>query len=224
MTFAQLLVDLKNIIGPGVEVNDAGLKTWINDAYLTMVDEIHTAVPDFFAKTATTATVADQQEYALPSDFDKMIMVNIQFSDTWQRALPMPNINHIPIVASGNTHGFSTGEPYYYILGDNYGFAPIPTASGQSIKLWYTYTPAEMSSDSDSPDLPNKYHHIIKLGAYANYLDMDEEHVAAERMRNRFDLRVFNMVEQLAERQVDEPKSVIITQNQDLYLDSNLHY
>lgn len=222
MTFAQILADLKNMIGSGVTVSDAGLKTWINDAYLTAVDEVHKANPDYFAKKSSTATIASQGEYLLPDDFDKAIMVNVQYGSQWFRAKPMPNVNFTGVLADSTTsNGYSTADPYYYILNGAIGLMPIPSESGQTISLWYTYTPAEMTSDSDEPALPVKYHHILKLGAYANFLDQDDEHVAAERMRNRFDLRVWNMVENLSERMVDEPKSVIITQNQDLYLDEN---
>lgn len=217
MTLAELVTDLKNMIGPSVTVDDAGLITWINDSYLQMVDEVHKAIPDHFAKSSTSTTLDGQIEYELPSDFDKMVMVNIQYDDTWQRAVPMNNIGSVPIHASNNV-SFSGAAPQYYLIGDYIGVEPAPTATGQSIKIWYTYTPTSMIDDEDSPQLPVKYHHIIKYGAYANFLDQDDEHVAAQRMRENFNLRIWNMVEQLSERQVDEPKSVQVTHNQDLYM------
>lgn len=209
------------MIGPSVETSDEGLIRWINESYMMLVDEIHRVNPDYFQKASTTSTVADQQEYLLPTDFGKAVMINVNYGGGWQRALPMNNIGDVPIHAKGvsSQQGFSNAEPYYYLSGDYIGFMPIPTESNADyIKMWYTYDPDEMTGDNDVPDLPSKYHHIIKYAAYANYLDQDDEHVAAERMRQRFDMLAFRMVEQLASREVDQPKSVQIVTNQDMYL------
>ncbi len=210
------------MIGPGIEVSDGGLLVWVNDAYMQMVDEIVKVNPDYFAKSATANTVIDQQEYELPSDFDKALMVNIQIDSTWKRATPLQNINQIPTVADTSSgQGFSWSNPRFYIVDGNIGFMPIPDENGSSgnIKMWYVYTPTELSADSDTPSIPSKFHHVIKYGAYANYLDQDDEHAAAERMRVRFDNLVQRMVESIVDRQIDEPKSVEITQNRDLYVD-----
>ena len=220
MNAATIIEDLKQMIGPGCEVDDTGLLRWVNDAYLTICDEISKEVPDYFVKTSTTSTVADQQEYVLPTDFDKAIMVNIAYDgSSWQRAYPLQNIGIVPVHARGtsSSNGFSEGDPAYYLFGEVIGFAPIPSENQtDNIKMWYTYVPDELTS-SDTPAIPTKYQHIIKYGAYANYLDLDDEHVAAERMRKNFDLKVFNMIEQLSQRQVDAPKSVVINTNIDLY-------
>jgi hypothetical protein len=223
LTKAQIIVDLKNLIGPGIEVSDGGLLTWVNDAYMQCVDEIVKVNPDFFTKSATASTSNGQQEYALPSDFDKALMVNIQIDSTWKRVLPMANINQVPIVADTTSgQGFSWANPRFYIVGGNIGFMPIPDETGSSnIKLWYVYAPDELSADADVPAIPAKFHHILKYGAYANYLDQDDEHAAAERMRIRFDNLVQRMVESIVDRQLDEPKSVEITQNRDLYIDES---
>lgn len=224
MTTVQILSDLRNLIGPGVEIDNNGLKRWVNDSYMAMVDEITKVRPEYFTKSSTTATVSGQQEYDLPNDWEKVLLVNIQYSGTWKKALPMGNadIHHILVHSDANNlDGFSTAQPYYYLIGDNIGFAPTPTETvASAIKVWYVYTPVELDGDDDVPAFPAKYHHIIKYGAYANYLDQDDEHVAAERMRNRFDERVRLMVESMSEQQVDVEKSVTVTTNQDLYTDN----
>lgn len=221
MTKGSIITDLKNLIGPGIEVDDGGLLTWVNDAYMQMVDEIVKVNPDFFSKSATTSSYNAQQEYELPSDFEKALMVNIQHDGEWKRALPLPNINFVPIHArTDSSQGYSWAAPVFYIHDEYMGFMPIPdeTTAG-AIKLWYIYTPSELSADGDVPAVPSKFHHIIKYGAYANYLDQDDEHAAAERMRLRFDALVQRMVESMVDRQIDEPKSVEITSNRDLYID-----
>jgi hypothetical protein len=226
VTRGNIIADLKKLIGPGIEVDDGGLSTWVNDAYMQLVGKITEANPDYFTKSATTSTVTNQQEYALPSDCEKVLMVNIQIDGTWKRVLPMPNINYVPTHAdTTSSQGFSWASPSYYILGDNIGFEPIPDETTSSnIKLWYVYTPTELSADSDVPALPAKYHHILKYGAYANYLDQDDEHAAAERMRLRFDDLCDKAAEALSIRQVDEPKSIQITHGNDLWTDNEGYY
>lgn len=221
MTRAQLVQDLKNLVGPAVEVGDSGLITWINDAYLHICDEIAKVNPDFFTKSATASTLSGQQEYDLPDDFERVLMVNIQIDGEWHRARPMSGIGDIPIASRTDSgQGYSWSEPYYYIYGGLIGFMPIPDETTSSnIKLWYVYTPEELDADSDEPAIPSKYHHIIKYGAYANYLDQDDEHVAAERMRQRFDARIAQMIENMESNQVNEPRSVAVTTEAGLYYD-----
>jgi len=226
MTRSELTTDLKNLIGPGVEVDDDGLAVWVNDAYGQMIDEIIKVNPDYFTKGSTSSTISAQQEYALPSDFEKMIMVNMQQDGTWTRVVPMGNadLRFIPTAAdTSSNQGFSTATPQYYVYGSStLGFMPIPSeTTSDNIKIWYQYTPSQLTADSSEPDIPVRYHHIIKFGAYANYLDQDDEHVAAERMRQRFDEKLRRMIENMMDRQADEVKSVEIVQNKDLYVDGN---
>lgn len=219
MTLAELIIDLKNMIGPGVEVDDSGLTTWVNDAYLQVVDAISEVNPDFFAKAATADTENGRQEYELPDDFERALMVNIQIDGTWQRALPLP-IGDAAIHADGTAQGYDWSDPRYYVLGGNIGFLPVPDeTSNENIKLWYVYTPTQLTDDSDEPAFPKKYHHLIKYSAYANYLDQDDEHVAAENMRRRFDKRVEQMVEAMGTSQVDQPRSVTVSSDADIYYD-----
>lgn len=221
MNKGQLVIDLKNMIGPGPEVDDGGLTTWLNDAYLYVCDQISQANPDFFTKAETASMVTGQTEYSLPADFERALMVELELSGTWRRAMPLPGIGSLPI--SENTSGltYNPGDPVYYIYGGNIGFRPLTFATGDTIKLWYVYTPTELSADTDTPAFPAKYHHLLKYGAYATYLDEDDQHAAAEAMRNRFEQRIQNMLESMDANQVDEPKSVEVTHNYDLYVDQD---
>lgn len=225
MTRGQIITDLKAMIGPGCEVSDGLLATWVNDYYMQIVDEIVKVNPDYFTKSSTTSINANQQEYDLPDEFEKIVMVNIKINGIWKRALPMGNadIRHIPSHSdTTSTQGFTTADPRYYLVGDNVGFMPIPdTSVASGLKVWYVYTPDPLDSDSDIPAFSSKYHYMIKYGAYANYLDQDDEHAAAERMRQRFDAYVQRMMENIQDKQVDEVRSVEISQNQDMYSDNS---
>lgn len=223
MTKANIVSDLKTLIGRGNDVGDAELGVWVNDAYGQIIDEIIKVQVDYFTKSSTSSTITDQQEYALPSDFEKMVMVNLQTDGDWRHVQPMgdADLRFIPRLADTSARqGFSTAEPKYYIFGNHtLGLMPVPDeTTSNNIKIWYQYTPDELDEDSDVPVIPSRYQHIIKFGAYANFLDRDDEHVAAERMRQRFDEKLRKMIENLEDKQQDEVRRVEITQNKDLYV------
>lgn len=221
MNKVALLTDLKNKIGPAVTVDDSGLTAWLNEAYMYMVDEIVKQNADYFTTSKLSDVNANEQEYSLPADYEKVLMVNIMYSGNWKRALPLPNINAIPVIQIPNSgQGFVVDDPRFYIYGGFIGFLPIPTTTAsEGLKLWYVYTPTELVGDSDSPAIPAKYHHLITMGAYAIYLDQDDQHQAASTIQEKFEERVLGMVENLGENQVDQPKSIVITAGQDLYVD-----
>jgi hypothetical protein len=226
MTTAQIVSDLKDLIGPGIDVSDAGLKNWVNDAYFYVCDAITQINPHFFAKSALTSTMASQQEYALPSDFDKLLIANIDYGSGWVRALPLKNAGDIGVLADSTTmtQGYDQSQPYYYILGNNIGFMPVPeTTTSNKIRLWYSYIPSELD-DADSPLIPTKYHRYLKYFSYANYLDQDDEHVAAERLRQRYDVIIERIATAMEHRDEDQPRSVEITHGQDLYISDGMPY
>jgi hypothetical protein len=217
MTKAQLITDLQNMIGPGVEVDASGLTTWLNDSYSYVCDQISQANPDYFSKAATGTLIAGQAEYALPSDYLRMLMVELNQSGTWARAFPLPGIGNLAASEDPASQGYSTGAPVYYLYAGIIGYRPVPTSSSDSQKIWYVYTPSELVADSDIPAIPSTYHHLLKYGAYATYLDEDDQHAAAEAMRTRFDTRILNMLDSMGSNQLDETKSVQITGGYGLY-------
>lgn len=219
MTRAEILASIKGMIGPGNEVSDTILNVWINDVYLSMCDQISQANPDYFYKSSTADTVASQQEYELPSDFEKALLVNINYGGGFTQALPLGKINSLSVPS---TTSYNVGSPRYYIIGNVIGFNPVPTEAGdERIKVWYTYSPAELSTDASEPVIPRRYQGIIKQGVYAMYLDQNDEHTAAEIKQRRFDQMVEDMADSLSQLQVDEPMSVTITTNQDAYYEDN---
>lgn len=222
MTKSELITDLKAIIGPGNTRDDSQLGTWVNGAYMYMVDEITKVNPDYFTKAVTTNVYANQQEYTLPTDFEKIIAVNIEVGGVWVRALPLNNLGDVQALANTtSTQGFSYVNPRYYIYNQILGFMPIPTDNVTSgIKIWYVYTPTTLSLDTEEPDIPKKYHYLIKYGAYADYLDQDDSHNEALRMRQQFQGSVSSMADNIADSQVDQPKSIQVVTSPDLYISS----
>lgn len=227
MTRGDIYQDLINQIGPGPEVTGQGLINWINESYLYIVDEIQKVNPNYFNKRRYTDLNEGQREYDLPEDADEITMVNVYMGGKWQRALPLQDgINQVPVYNdTTNTQGFSEAEPRYYIRDRKIGILPSPTSTvDDGLEIWHVYDPEEMTADTDEPAIPKKYHYGIKRGAYANYLDEDDQHGAAVNVRAQFESWVERVVESLTSDQTDESKSILITNGLDLYEDDPTWY
>lgn len=223
MQLSNMITDFSNLVGPagkGTEVSSSGITVWLNDAYDMCKGSIIDAIPDFYTKKATAATIAGQQEYALPSDFEKLTLLSVSYDgSTFVRCLPLNNINQSDNSNSAMVN-FSVAQPFYYIIKQKLGLNPIPSVSADmGIKMWYAYDPGHMVEDSDEPDIPVRFQSILKYWAYANYLDQNDEHASAERQRIRFDSQLEKLVQQLADQQVDQSKTVEINEDdQGLYV------
>lgn len=224
MTKANLVKDFKNMIGPagkGSEVDDPSITVWLNDAIDIVMSSIIDTIPDYFTKLQKASFTASEEEYDLPAKFEKAVLVSVTYDGTnWVRALPLNNISQALDIQQTGSSNFDVSQPYYYIYKDKIGFQPTPSSTiSNSIKLWYAYEPTRLSEDSDEPDLPNRFQSILKYWAYANYLDQNDEHAAAERMRQRFDVMLEKLVVQLSDQQVDMPRTVEVwDDDQGLYI------
>lgn len=214
MTLADILVDLNALIGPGNYATPAQLTGWINEAYLYICDQLVQENPNYFTTSSIADLVAGQMEYGLPGNCERIVMLNVNFSGTFRRVLPLEEINQVPVLASANNPViYDETSARYYTVGNNIGILPIVTTTQvNGIQMWFTQNITELGS-ADIPLFASKYHRLIKWGAYANYLDLDDQHAQAEQVRNRFDQRIQEMVQTLAERQLDEPKSIIVVDN-----------
>jgi hypothetical protein len=225
MTLAELISDFKNTIGParenGSEVGNPGLKAWFNDAYMLAISAILDAYPAFFSKKVTTTMFAGQGEYEVPEDAEKITMVSVTYDGTnWHKALPLNRINQATDLVDTRSIDFHQDQPFYYRMGRYVGLLPVPEVTlSNALALWYSYTPAELSEDTDVPEIPRRFQGILKLWVRALYLDHDDQHVAAERMRQRFDASLERLVQQIVPDNTDEPNTVEITDDsQGLYI------
>jgi hypothetical protein len=223
MTKAQLIMDFKNMIGPagkGSEVDNPGLVVWLNDAIDVANSAILDVIPDYFTNLVTSSALEGQSEYKLPDDFEKAVLVSVTYDGTnWVKALPLNNIGQALDLYQSGVVNFNQTQPYYYLIKNIIGFQPgFEKTIANAIKLWYAYSPKELVEDSDEPDLPRRIQAILKYWMYANYLDQNDEHASAEKMRQRFDFNLEKMVNQLVDQQVDQPKSVEVdVDDQGLY-------
>lgn len=221
MTLTDLLNDLKGRIGPGNIATDTQLLGWLNEAYMYMVDQIIQDNPVYFTVSDRADLTSGQWEYWMPPTASQIKLVYVNFTGTWRRLTPLQDIGAVPnMVDPTQFPQYTEANPKYYITGGKLGILPVPSQTvAKGIKVWFIYIPTEMGA-SDTPAFNSKYHRLISLGAYANYLDLDDQHQAAEIKLQRFEQRVQEMVDSISDDQIDEPKSIEIYQGQGLYIDS----
>ncbi len=118
----------------------------------------------YYLKQVQALTVQNQQDYIWPTDLLKINRIEIVTGGV----SPTEILREItPITLNQmNRFGQQAGEPANYVLKqDRFSFYPIPETPNQTINLYYSYKIADLTSDSQVPDIPEIYHKVI--AAYA---------------------------------------------------------
>ena len=208
----------------------------INFAYHEIVAAAMEVFEDYYLKTDTWNSTADQQEYGttdgFPTDFFKIRRVEINYDTSVSTSSPR---RALPITLDdvsrdlGNTSIGVTPQrnPAYYLFGQGsnlkLGFLPIPDETGtNAIKIWYVYYPADMSASTDTPDIPypERYSRLIGYGAAGDLLRKgQQEEAAAARYRLEFEAGLEKMKQQLEDRRADDVRGVTDVVGIDLQFD-----
>lgn len=148
MTFSSIQDKVYRLMrDPGQDAYDL---TIVKD-YINHAEKRYCAVTGWKVEKSTTiTTVADQQEYDLPSDFHAMI-------GAWR------STERLGIVAQGKTISDPTsGTPTsYYLRQKKLGLYPTPPSSGTTITILYYGVGGSMSADSDEPIIPEEHQMIL---------------------------------------------------------------
>jgi hypothetical protein len=129
---------------------DADLNEYINRGYAALYRKLTLMLPDQrFLSTQAISTVSGTESYALASDFDHLISIDILANGTlsWLQAYEM---NERPALASDTAAGI--GIPMVYRLrGDNIELLPSPTGV-YTVTLWYVPASVQFSADNTTFD------------------------------------------------------------------------
>ena len=196
---------------------DAQINRAINNAYLDHYTDVVMVYEDYYSTNALTGTVAGQQEYALPDDFYKIRRVELNYEPSNPNAISnrAVKVTIDDVLRDLGNQGLSLtphSRPGYYIRGNNIGFIPIPTETGDNcLSIWYITTIDDLSVDSDTLNLPfaDNYASNIALGAAGELLrkGQQEEAVAAKYL-SEYEFKKGKMIEELKERAADWSKTV----------------
>jgi hypothetical protein len=180
-TVADVMRTVKRAFGDesGVQLEDADITGWINDAQT----EIVTKNKVLKAKS-TTATVAEQGEYTFPT-------ANIhQVESLHFNGARIPNMTFAQAeehVFAADPLGVETADfpVLWYEWAGTFTLWPKPREIG-SIDLYYTIKPTPVISNSDFLTVPDKYFNDVVRYVLAQAYELDEEWQGAQLKAQQF--------------------------------------
>lgn len=169
---------------------------------------------DFYTKSVKTNLVANQQIYALPSDFSKIQLLEVVVSGSGVTAITQPLV---PIVRIQKYmfSGGQTGTPQGYFLNEgNLILWPVPD-SIQELRLDYSRTVVDMVSTTDSPDAPERYHEYPAICvSYDNLIKDNRNNAFLKIKKDQYEDTIRSDSEQ---RSQDYPRTIVNTLSGGMY-------
>lgn len=156
-------------------VSDAELTSYINASYTELYDLLIAQYEDYHATSSNISIVAGTNTYSLPSDFYKLLGVDLVV-DAQGNAVTLKPF----VFAERNAYVFTptwnmVGLAYlrYHIIDDSIRFMPVPTTT-QTVKLWYVPALTKLSGDSDTVDGVSGWEEYIVVDAVIKMLQKEE--------------------------------------------------
>ncbi len=141
---------------------------------------LQTDFRDFFDTEAISA-VPGTNEYTLPSDFQRLYDV-ITVADNGE-IIPLYQDSLIEF----ETRPPANEDPTHYIIkGNKLLLWPTPS-NAQTVSLRYYRTPASISSNGETPELPARYHRLLVSYCLWHCYERENDFNAAQYHKGRFD-------------------------------------
>lgn len=203
----------------------------INNGYQEVVTAVMETYEDFYMTSTQINTVASQQEYgtsdSLPSDIFKIRRIEVNYDTSASSNYNRAEYVRLDEIARdvGNTNSLTAfSRPSYYVYGHGsnmkIGLIPIPSnGDSNAIKIWYIPFVADLTTSSDSVNIPYPDRYWKAIGWYAAGTLLSkgqQEEVAGNKYLGRFEQEMVKMRQQLEDRVADGNKRVVDTAMQDV--------
>ena len=149
--------------------------------------------------------VANQQYYALPTDFNKCVRVldtttgiAIPFTDINSQNVVVPQV--LPNVAYGGV-GFNA-----IIVGNSIGFTPTPTSNTFTPVFYYVPNVSDLVADTDQSVIPRNFIDLVAIQASIDARIKDEDDTSA--LERKYDRLIKQLTRTARNRQQSTPKKV----------------
>ena len=182
--------------------NSKGIQTAVKEFINRSINDIYTAELEwpFLHTDGTITTVAGTAEYALVSGFKSVDVDTVYLIETSTDVKELPFIPYDQFTNQfrerdlDHTTTDTRAKPEYCYLtqDDKIGFTPIPDkAYTVYYEYWATHT--DLSSSTDTPVLPTRYHDVIVARSeyYVHQLRADLQ--AATLKHNEYEARIGRM-------------------------------
>lgn len=165
-----------------VQVTDTDIIHWVNDAQREIVAQSE----DLLQTSVLTSTVANQQDYDVPTDM--FVLKSLHYKPTSLtsfirlKALSMEEFDEYIDGWEGSLYAAS--DPIvYHIYAGKIKLFPVPVVDiTNGLKIYYSRKPVSATSLSDTVDLPDSYFNAVVSYCLAKSFEMDEDWGAAANM------------------------------------------
>lgn len=183
------------------------VKLWANNAQREVQKRLLKSGSNYYLRCVTTSLVVNQRDYVLPDDFKKlhrleMIMSGTAPNEVTSVILPM-TLNQKELVSQ------SSGTPQYYFFKKNRIVLHPAPDTVFTLKLYYSYEVADMTLDTDVPDVPSAYHELLPLlAAEDGFIKDGRASALLEKKLKQFEI---DMDSDSQERNQDVPRGIVDT-------------
>ena len=214
MTFSDMVTRVGELINQDVStdnltVTNAEVKANLNRGYQKVVNRISSLAQDYYVRLAKANLTADQSLYGLPTDYRRMIRVEI--------APETEGTRYKAFRVDTNAYGdpvdidVSTVDPTYSIRGKNIEIRPTPTVSvTRGLWMFYVETVNDLVEDDAEPNLPPEFsdlpveYAVAKAKARLGLMDEAQLHLA------EFYRELEEMTSVLVNSNSDDPEQVVV--------------
>lgn len=156
-------------------ITDSELNSYINNSCTELYDLLIAKYEDYHATTANIPIVVGTDSYALPTDFYKLLGVDLVV-DAQGNAVTLKPF----MFAERNAYRFTptwnvVGLAYlrYHMIDSNIRFVPVPN-SPQTVKLWYIPALTKLSADADVLDGVSGWEEYVIVDAAIKMISKEE--------------------------------------------------
>lgn len=209
-TLLQIRQRVRRFIDEPQQANysDSDINWAINVAQQEVATEISLVDEKWFVNTTPTVitSVAGQRFYPLTVDFWKMIRVEDSTTGLRLEFVDFTDQNNffadsVPPLVAQNQIGYGIS-----IVGNSLAISPTPTTSGVTCQYWYVPILQDMTSDTDTSQIPSMFIDLLAIHASIDMLISDEDDTAA--LERKYAMRFQQLVRATRDRQQQNPKTV----------------
>lgn len=209
MTFLQLqnlVASILDDLNFGYFTTDQ-VKVWLNNAQKEIQKKLIRSGNNYYLKHIQTNLIVGQSEYVLPLNFKKLNRLEVVISGMAPNETVSPispiTLNQQDLVYRGS------GTPMCYFLRKNrLVLSPCPDQP-LVLRMNHSYQIADMTLDTDMPDIPEDYHELIALLAAEDGFIKDER--TSEKLNKKIAQYENDFANDASERLVDMPRQIVET-------------
>jgi len=186
----------------------AQMNVWLNNAQRKVQRTLINLKQNFYLKCVQTTTTAQECSLALPSDFMMIHKLECITGGVFPNEAKF-SMEPITLMQADLLQSTPSTPQAYFFKKNNMALVPIPDRP-YTIRMTYSYEVSDMLTDTDVPDVPERYHELLSvLAALDGFLKDDRDNAYLISLRDTY---LADMKAEANNRQEQRPREVVITQ------------